>query len=165
MFNGFNKPTKNQIFGPSSTGGMLADARERQLYMRGEGLGSFFGSLFRRIIPAATRTIKSIANSKIVRDTGKQLIDSGINAATNVAVDAISGEKSVGDSISNELANARKDISEALKKANKKRKVDVTSDEEDSRTSNKRKKRIKKRANTKSKKKRIRHSVFDDDDY
>ena len=93
MFNGSNRPTKNQIFGPSNVGGTLADSRERQLYMTGEGLGSFFGSLFRKIIPAATKTIKKIAGSKIVKDTGKQLLNSGVDALTNVAADAISGEK------------------------------------------------------------------------
>ena len=121
MFSGSNRPTKNQIFGPSNVGGTLADSRERQLYMTGEGLGSFFGSLFRKIIPAATKTIKKIAGSKIVKDTGKQLLNSGVDALTNVAADAISGEKTASESMSDELAKARKDISNALKNANKRR--------------------------------------------
>ena len=82
MFSGSNRPTKNQIFGPSNVGGTLADSRERQLYMTGEGLGSFFGSLFRKIIPAATKTIKKIAGSKIVKDTGKQLLNSSGKSST-----------------------------------------------------------------------------------
>ena len=159
MFNGSNRPTKNQIFGPSNVGGTLADSRERQLYMTGEGLGSFFGSLFRKIIPAATKTIKKIAGSKIVKDTGKQLLNSGVDALTNVAADAISGEKTASESMSDELAKARKDISSALKNANKRRQE--RSEEE---TSIKKKKRRRQKSVVSTKKKKVRRSIFDKDE-
>ena len=174
MFRGYNKPAKSQIFGPSATGGTWADAQEnRQLYMTGEGLGSFFGSIFRKIIPAAskaikkvlpaaTNTVKKIAGSKIVQETGKQLMDSGVNAMANVAANAISGEKSVGESMSEELTNARKEISNALKKANQERKASET--EDDDVVPVKRKLKGKRKPTKKSKRKRVQLSVFDDDD-
>ena len=176
MFRGYNKPTKSQIFGPSATGGTWADAQDnRQLYMTGEGLGSLFGSIFRKIIPmaskvmkkvlpAATNTAKKIAGSKIVQETGKQLMDSGVNAMANVAANAIGGEKSVGDSMSEELTNARKEISNALRKANQQRKVSDTEDDEVTRPSVKRKLKGKRKSTKKSKRKRVQLSVFDDDD-
>ena len=164
MFQGYNKPAKSQIFGPSSTGGTWADTDNRRLYMTGEGLGSFFGSLFRKIAPMASKAVKNIlpaakkiAGSKIVRETGKQLLDSGVDAMANVAANAISGEKNIGESMSEELSNARKDISTALKKANRERKLpDEKIPAKKRKTKNKRK--------TIKKFKRKNFSVFDDDD-
>lgn len=169
MFQGYNKPSKRQIFGPSATGGTWADTQgSRKLYMTGEGLGSFFSSIFRKIVPLASKAVKKvmpvakkIASSNIVQETGRQLLDSGVDAMTNVAVNAISGDKSVGESVSEELTNARQEISSALKKANQKRKA---STEKDSETAKKRKTASKRKAVKKGKKKSFRRSVFDDDD-
>ena len=166
MFQGYNKPSKSQIFGPSATGGTWADTDDRRLYMSGEGLGSFFGSLFRKIVPLASKAAKTIlpaakkiAGSKIVRETGQQLLDSGVDAIANVAANAISGEKNIGESMSEELGNARKEISTALRKANRERKMP---EEKVSGSSKKRKTRSKKKGVKKLKKKPL--SVFDDDD-
>ena len=38
MFRGYNKPSRQNIFGPSAIGGTWANARQNALYMRGEGL-------------------------------------------------------------------------------------------------------------------------------
>ena len=162
MFRGYNKPKKSDIFGPSSSGGSLARSYDRELYMKGEGIGSFFSSIFRKLIPAASKTIKKIAGSSIVRDTGKQLLDSGVNAAVNVAADAIGGDKQFNESISDELSNARKEIASALKKANSKRKA--TPNIEFGKTIKKPRGKPKKVTNYKKKKKRSHLSVFDDDD-
>ena len=113
----------------------------------------FASKAVKNIVPAA----KKIAGSKIVRETGKQLLDSGVDAMANVAANAISGEKSVGDSMSEELTNARKEISTALKKANRERKLP---DEKVSGSSKKKKKKGKRKISKKSRK----QSVFDDDD-
>ena len=163
MFRGYNKPGRKDIFGPSNDGPLYmrggghpwADHRQDSLYMRGEGLGSMLGSLFRRIIPAATKAVKTIAGSKIVQETGKQALDSGINALTNAAANTISGDKTAGEAFSDELKNARKEIGSALKKAGSKRSqpsVHLTPT-----------KRKKKKAG-KIKRRRMRPSVFDDDD-
>ena len=74
MLQGYTRPKRADIFGPSATGGSMNDAGERQLYQHGEGIGSIFSSLFSKFLPAAARTVKNIAQSKIVRDTGKQIL-------------------------------------------------------------------------------------------
>ena len=116
MLQGYTRPKRADIFGPSATGGSMNDAGERQLYQHGEGIGSIFSSLFSKFLPAAARTVKNIAQSKIVRDTGKQILDSTITGLTNATANAISGDKTVKESISDELKNARAEISIALKK-------------------------------------------------
>ena len=116
MLQGYTRPKRADIFGPSATGGSMNDAGERQLYQHGEGIGSIFSSLFSKFLPAAARTVKNIAQSKIVQDTGKQILDSTITGLTNATANAISGDKTVKESISDELKNARAEISTALKK-------------------------------------------------
>ena len=97
-----------------------------------------------------------------MRDTGKQLVDSTITGLTNVAADAIAGDKTVKESFSDELKNARKDISTALKKANKSRKSKV--EEEISSSEPKKRKKSRKKPTLRHKKYRNRLSVFDEDD-
>ena len=46
MLQGYTRPKRADIFGPSATGGSMNDAGERQLYQHGEGIGSIFSSLF-----------------------------------------------------------------------------------------------------------------------
>ena len=116
MLQGYTRPKRADIFGPYATGGSMNDAGERQLYQHGEGIGSIFSSLFSKFLPAAARTVKNIAQSKIVQDTGKQILDSTITGLTNATANAISGDKTVKESISDELKNARAEISIALKK-------------------------------------------------
>ena len=89
MLQGYTRPKRADIFGPSATGGSMNDAGERQLYQHGEGIGSIFSSLFSKFLPAAARTVKNIAQSKIVRDTGKQILDSTITGLTNATANAI----------------------------------------------------------------------------
>ena len=182
MFRGYNKPSRQNIFGPSAIGGTWANARQNALYMRGEGLpfndhrqdalymrgeglGSIFGSIFRRIVPLAAKAVKKVASSKILREAGKQVLDTGVSAAANVAANAISGDKTVGEAASEELQNARKEIGNAIRNANLKRKIEDDDDDEEEFTSS-RKKKIKKRRKksvVSTKRKQFRHSVFDDD--
>ena len=156
MFRGYNNPRKSDIFGPSATGGTSADARERLLYQQGEGLGSFVTSIFKKIIPMAAKTVKNIAGSKIAKNAGRQLADSAITGLTNVASDVIAGDKTLNESFSDELSNARKEISTAIKKSNRKRARD-----QPIKTSADKKKRG--RTKTALKRKKMRRSVFDDD--
>ena len=113
MFRGYNSPKKSDIFGPSSTGGAINHARQRELYQEEEGIGSFFGSIFRNLIPFA------VAGSSLVKETGKVLKDSAITGLTNVAADVIGGDKTFEESISNNLSKAREDISTAIKASRK----------------------------------------------
>ena len=171
MLRGYNKPSRQNIFGPSSNGGTLYMRGEglplnhphAALFMRGEGLGSFFGSIFRRIAPLATKAVKKVASSKILREAGKQVLDTGVSAAANVAANAISGDKTVGEAASEELQNARKEIGNAIKNANLKRKVE-DEDEEFKISSKKKIKKRRKKSVVSTKRKQFRHSVFDDDD-
>jgi hypothetical protein len=153
MFRGYNKPRKSDIFGPSSTGGTLNDARQRQLYQEGEGFGSILSSIFRKIVPFAKKAVKTIAGSSIVKDTGKALKESAITGLTGVAADVIGGDKTLEESLSNQLTGARKKISTAIKASSRKRGNESVK----TGVKNKGKKKIKRR--------KIRSSIFDDDDY
>ena len=175
MFRGYNKPSRQNIFGPSSNGGMRQNSlymrgeglpfnpHQAALFMHGEGLGSIFGSIFRRIVPLATKAVKKVASSKILREAGKQVLDTGVSAAANVAANAISGDKTVGEAASEELQNARKEIGNAIRNANLKRTID--DDDDDLKTTSKKKiKKRRKKSVVSTKRKQFRHSVFDDDD-
>ena len=157
MFRGYNKPRKSDIFGPSAIGGTSVDSRERQLYQSGEGFGSFIFSLFKKVVPTVGKAIKSISQSSIAKNVGKQLTDSAITGLTNVAADAISGEKSIKESFSDELSNARKEISGAIKRSNKKRKS--VFEEEPVKS-----KKVRKKTSKEVKRRRkIKGSIFNDD--
>ena len=157
---------RSDIFGPSTTGGAIYDVGERQLYQHGGGIGSVFSKflpkLFGKVLPAAAKTVKNIAGSKIVKDTGKQLLDSTITGLTNIAADTISGSKTINESLSDELKNARSEISQALKKANKSRKSEI--DEEIFVSQPKKRKKARKKTALKLKKRKTKLSVFDEDD-
>ena len=151
MFRGYNKPRKSDIFGPSSTGGTFNDARQRQLYQEGEGLGSILSSIFRKVAPLATRAVKKIAGSSIVKDAGKALTESAITGLTNVAADVFGGDRTLEESFSDQLSNARKNISTAIKASSRKRgneRVKTT---------------VKSKRKKNKKRKKIKGSVFDDD--
>ena len=156
MFRGYNKPRKRDIFGPSSTGGTFSDARQRELYQEGEGLGSILSSIFRKVVPFATKAVKEIAGSSIVKDTGKALTESAITGLTNVAADVIGGNRTLKESFSDQLSNARKNISTAIKASSSKRgneSVKTTARSKGARSKGKKNK----------KRKKVRSSVFDDD--
>ena len=159
MFRGYNRPRKSDIFGPSSIGGRFSDSRERQLYQQGEGFGSFISSIFKKIIPAAAKTVKKIAGSRIVKDTSKQLADSAITGLTNVASDVIAGDKTLGESFSDNLSNARKEISSAIKTSNRKRKI-IEGDKTVKKTAYRKKKRGRSAG---LKRRKIKGSIFEDE--
>ena len=45
MLRGYNRPRKSDIFGPSSTGGRINHAGQRDVYQEGEGIGGDSGRL------------------------------------------------------------------------------------------------------------------------
>ena len=153
MFRGYNRPRKSDIFGPSSTGGTFNDVRRRQIYQEGEGIGSIFSSIFRNIIPFATKAVKKIASSSLAKETGKALKESAISGLTNVVADVISGDRNFEESVSDNLLKARENISTAIKTSASSRK----------RGSNVVKTKVKSKGNKKKKRRKIKSSVFDDD--
>ena len=124
----------HHIFGPSSAGGHSSlfqqgeGLNDLRLFQRGEGLGDIFSSLFEKIIPAAKRTIKNIATSKIVKEGGKQLLDSAINIATNVAADALDGNKPVKESLDDNLKAAKKSIASSIRNSNKRKLLEAANE-------------------------------------
>ena len=150
MFRGYNRPRKSDIFGPSSTGGAISHARHRELYQEGAGIGSFFSSIFRKLIPFATKAAKTVAGSSLAKETGKALKERAITGLTNVAADVIGGDKTFEESVSNNLSKAREDISTAIKASRKRGSDNV-------------KTKVKTKGSKKRKKRSIRSSLFDDD--
>ena len=140
MFRGYNRPKKSDIFCPSSTGGTFNDVGRRQIYQEGEGIGSFFSSIFRNIVPFATKAVKKIASSSLAKETGKALKERAITGLTNVAADVIGGDKTFEESVSNNLSKAREDISTAIK-ASRKRGSDNVKTKVKTKGSKKRKKK------------------------
>ena len=93
MLRGYNRPRRSDIFGPSNTGGSMRHVRQRELYQEGEGIGSFFSSIFRKLIPFATKAVKTVAGSSLAKETGKVLKDTAISGLTDMAADVIGGKK------------------------------------------------------------------------
>lgn len=152
MLRGFNRPRKSDIFGPSSTGGTMRHVRQRELYQEGEGIGSFFSSIFKKLMPIATKAVKTVAGSSLAKETGKALKDTAVSGLTNMAADVIGGNKTIQESAAENLMKAREDISSAIKASRKR-----------SSGSGSVKAKVKTKGNKKRKKKRMRYSVFDDE--
>lgn len=152
MLRGFNRPRKSDIFGPSSTGGSMRHVRQRELYQEGEGIGSFFSSIFKKLMPIATKAVKTVAGSSLAKETGKALKDTAVSGLTNMAADVIGGNKTIQESAAENLMKAREDISSAIKASRKR-----------SSGSGSVKAKVKTKGNKKRKKKRMRYSVFDDE--
>ena len=141
----------HHIFGPSSAGGHTAlfqqgeGLNDLKLFQTGEGLGSIFSSLYRKIIPVAGRTIKKIANSKLVKQGGKQLLNSAIDVAANVAADVLDGDKPIKQSLDDNLNMAKKSIASSIRNSNKRK---LLEDDNDSGSTPRKKKRNVKKKST-----------------
>ena len=149
MLRGYNRPRRSDIFGPSNTGGSMRHVRQRELYQEGEGIGSFFSSIFRKLIPFAAKAAKTVAGSSLVKETGKAVRDTALSGLTDMAADVIGGKKTFQESAAENLAKAREDISTAIK-ASRKRGSDNVKTKGKTKGSKKRKKR------------KIWSSLFDD---
>ena len=148
MLRGYNRPRRSDIFGPSNTGGSMRHVRQRELYQEGEGIGSFFSSIFRKLIPFATKAAKTVAGSSLAKETGKALKETAISGITNVAADVIGGNKTLQESAAENLTKAREDISTAIKASRKRGSA---------------KAKVKTKGNKKRRITRKRYSVFDDE--
>ena len=109
----------HQIFGPSNNGGNSDLIHQSQLFQTGEGIGDIFSSLYRRFKPLAQNAAKRLINSKTARQGGQKLLDIAKNIAKDVAVDALEGDKSIKESLNENLTSARKSIADSIRKANK----------------------------------------------
>ena len=166
MFNGFTSPKKSDIFGPSGAGGSWADVRNGNLYQHGEGgLSSFVGNLFRKIAPLAKSSLKKTIKSNILKEAGKQLLDSSINGAVNVTSDLLSGDKNFKESASQQLDQAKLDIANSLRKANRKRKRKSDDDYVVHSAIKPRKKSNISPKKKKKKKKTVQNSVLSEDEF
>ena len=156
MLRGYNRPRKSDIFGPSSTGGRINHAGQRDVYQEGEGIGSFFSSIFRKLIPFVTKTAKTVAGSSLVKGTGQALQDSAVSGLTNVAADLIGGKKNLNESVSENISEARKNIASAIKASSGRKRP----------SSDNVKAKVKAKGRKKRKIRRIKQSsIFDDDEY
>ena len=158
MFRGYNRPKKSDIFGPSSTGGRIDHVRQREVYQEGEGIGSFFSSIFKKLIPFATKAAKTVAGSSLAQQTGKALKESAISGLTNVTADLIGGQKNLNESFSENLSKARENISSAIKASG-------SGSGRKRPSSDNVKAKVKAKGRKKRKKVRIKQSsIFDDDE-
>ena len=156
MLRGYNRPRKSDIFGPSSTGGRINHAGQRDVYQEGEGIGSFFSSIFRKLIPFVTKTAKNVAGSSLVKGTGQALQDSAVSGLTNVAADLIGGKKNLNESVSENISRARENIASAIKASSGRKRP----------SSDNVKAKVKAKGRKKRKIRRIKQSsIFDDDEY
>ena len=132
---------------------------------KGEGLGSLFGGLFRKVLPLAAKGLKTaaavgkkVAKSKLVKDTGRKILDHALEAGTQIAADAIEGTGAdPRETAKDRLNAARKDIADVIRK----RAVltDTDTDESDNEKVIKSKKKKRK---SKLKKKGKKYSLFND---
>jgi hypothetical protein len=86
---------------------------------RGMGLGSFFGSLARKIMPVfgraastAWKGIKHVASTDAAKDLGKRLLDDGIDGVGDII-----GGRAADETIAEKLENARREISATIKQS------------------------------------------------
>ena len=161
------KISPHHIFGPSRIGGhpqLYQRGEGLKLYQKGEGLANLFSSIFGKVLPLAKDAIKKVAESKVVKDTSKQVLKSASNAALNIAADAVSG-KSSKESMRKNLASARQDIANTIRNANKRTLADNEGDilkKKFKQSSKKKRKDVKIKVNKKHSKNHS-YSVFQDE--
>ena len=66
-------------------------------FQRGDGWGSFFGRMAKKILPVAgkfaSKSFKTLKNSKTLKEVGNALLDRGMTGITEIAANAIEGTK------------------------------------------------------------------------
>ena len=126
---------------------------------RGEGWGSFFSGLARigkKVLPYATRGIKKLVKSDVVKEVGNTLLQNGVNAATDIAANLLEGKENPFDDAKDRLQETRKDIADTIRK---RKIIDVSTDIPSPKK--KRKKQNVKKVALKNKKKK-RYNIFED---
>ena len=137
---------KVRLFGPLKSNVSHLDAPYSQ---RGEGIASFFTGLFKKAIPFASKAIKSLASSNIVKDTTKQLTKHAKSSIGDIVADVIQGKDPINSAKEN-LQKARQEIAQTIRTNTR------------SKNENKRMKRKKLPVKTVSKGKRRKYNLFND---
>ena len=109
-------------------------------YHQGNGIASFLGKMTKKFIPLAgkfaKKSIKAIKNSDTLKKVGKTLLDSGVEALTDVAASTLdpANKNSVAENTQLRLDQARKDIATILR-SKRKRETTGSDSESDSNSS------------------------------
>ena len=103
---------------------------------RGEGLGSFIGNLFRRVVPSLARKgatlAKKVINSKVAKDIGKKALDHALNTGVDVLSDIVDGKSvNLKEEANKRLQTARTDFSKTLRQLKRKKIVESEDDDDD----------------------------------
>ena len=109
-------------------------------FHRGDGFGSFLSRMTRKFLPLAgkfaNKSIKAIKNSDTLKEVGKTILDTGVEALTDVAANTLdpANNNSVAENAQLRLDQARKDIATILR-SKRKRKTTGSDSESDSSSS------------------------------
>jgi hypothetical protein len=80
---------------------------------RGGGLGNIFGSLFKAIIPAASKLGRNIIKSPLTKSILKSAKDTAVEGGLTLASDALRG-RDMGESVQKNLKRARSRVADAI---------------------------------------------------
>ena len=108
-------------------------------FHRGDGFGSFLSRMTKKILPLAgkfaNKSMKAIKNSDTLKEVGKTILDSGVEALADVAANSLdpTNNNSVAENAQLRLDQARKDIADILrsKRKGKSRKTTENLDDDD----------------------------------
>ena len=128
---------------------------------RGDGIGSLFGKMARKFLPMAgkfaSKTLNTVKNSKMLKEAGNAILDKSVQGLTEVVSNAIEGgtdKKSAGETAQIRLDQARKDIARIIRKNGEYSNTDESSDEDIIDIPVKRKRRMNKAKQKRSKRKK-----------
>ena len=91
-------------------------------FHRGDGIASFLGKMTRKFLlmagKLAKKSIKAIKNSDTLKEVGKTILDTGVEALADVAANSLDldNKNSVTQNAQLRLDEARKDIADILRK-------------------------------------------------
>ena len=138
-----------RIFGPRSNRPYLIGP----YIQKGSGWASIFGKLARKILPAASRGVKKLMKSDLVKDVGNVLVQQGVNAATDVVSNLIEGKENPLEEAKERLQETRKEIANTICKRR------IVPNERKNKEKQPKKKRRQVKINTKKRKK---YNLFQD---
>jgi len=93
-------------------------------YQTGQGFGSTLKGLMNNIAPLASKGLdfgKRVVHSDFIKNLSSKAIKTGQDALTNIALDVLSGEKSLKESSREEIDNVKEKLTNAIKNIKEKR--------------------------------------------
>ena len=140
----------------------------------GQGLGSWIKGLFKKILPIASKGIMKVLKSDALKETGKKLLDHGLNASTTILANAIDPNVKSDPILEakSALSDAREDVANIIRKNKRKGKkeksINENDDDEDYEYSpillRKKRKSVKYKTKSKKKQQNRRYNLFEDVD-